>query len=102
MANATMFTVMPISELLELIKKSVAESFDTELKTFLKNSMKEEEQLLKIEEACVLLKVSKVTIHKWKKQNKIRSYRIGRKIYFKKSELMNSIQVPKSQAKPHG
>ena len=102
MANATMFTVMPISELLELIKKSVAESFDNELKTFLKNSMKEEEQLLKIEEACVLLKVSKVTIHKWKKQNKIRSYRIGRKIYFKKSELMNSIQVPKNQGKTHG
>ena len=102
MANATMFTVMPISELLELIKKSVAESFDNELKTFLKNSMKEEEQLLKIEEACELLKVSKVTIHKWKKQNKIRSYRIGRKIYFKKSELMNSIQVPKIQAKTHG
>ena len=101
MANATMFTVMPISELLELIKKSVAESFDNELKTFLKNSIKEEEQLLKIEEACVLLKVSKVTIHKWKKQNKIRSYRIGRKIYFKKSELMNSIQVPKNQGKTY-
>jgi len=91
MANATMFTVMPISELCELIKKSVADSFDNELKSFLKNSMKEDEQLLKIEEACQLLKVSKVTIHKWKKQNKIRSYRIGRKIYFKKSELLNSL-----------
>ena len=91
MANATMFTVMPISELCELIKKSVAESFSNELKLFLKDSTKEQEPLLKIEEACQLLKVSKVTIHKWKKQNKIQSYRIGRKIYFKKSELLNSL-----------
>jgi len=91
MADATMFTVMPLSELSELIKRSVKESFNNELKEFLKTSTKEEEHLLKIEEACELLKVSKVTIHKWKKQNKIRSYRIGRKIYFKKSELLNSL-----------
>ena len=91
MADATMFTVMPISELCELIKRSITESFKAELKTFLKDSIKEEEPLLTIEEACELFKVSKVTIHKWKKANKIQSYRIGRKIYFKKSELLNSL-----------
>ena len=91
MANETSFTLMPISELCELIKKSVAEAFDNELKIFLKDSIKEEDQLLKIEEACELLKVSKVTIHKWKKQNKIQSYRIGRKIYFKRGEIINSM-----------
>ena len=91
MADATMFTVMPLSELSELIKRSVKDCFNNELKEFLKSSTKEEEHLLKIEEACELLKVSKVTIHKWKKQNRIQSYRIGRKIYFKKHELIKSM-----------
>ena len=91
MADATMFTVMPLSELSELIKKSVRESFNNELREFIKGSVREEEPLLQIEDACQLLKVSKVTIHKWKKQNKIRYYRIGRKIYFKRSELISSL-----------
>ena len=91
MADATMFTVMPLSELSELIKRSVRESFNNELKEFIKASITEEEPLLQMDEACQLLKVSKVTIHKYKKQNKIRCYRIGRKIYFKKSELINSL-----------
>lgn len=92
MADYTMFTVMPINELTELIKRSVKDCFENELKEFIKSSVKKEEQLLQIEEACQLLKVSKVTIHKWKKHKKIISYRIGRKIYFKKDELMNSIK----------
>ena len=92
MANSTMFTVMPISELCELIKKSVKDSFTNELKDFIKSSTKQEEKLLSIEEVCHLLKVSKVTIHKWKKQKKIISYRIGRKVYFKEYEIMNSIK----------
>ena len=92
MGYETAFTLMPISELCELIKRSVAESFDSELKSFLKNSSKEEEQLLTINEACQIFKVSKVTIHKWKKNKILPFHRIGRKIYFKRSELINSLK----------
>ena len=49
-------------------------------------------KLLSIEEACKLLLVSKVTIHKWKKRKLIRSYRIGRRIYFKKGEIIQALQ----------
>ena len=102
MANATMFTVMPISELCELIKRSVAECFDNELKSFLKTSIQEEEKLLNIQEACQLLKVSKVTIHKWKKNQTLPFHRMGRKIYFKRSELINSLKFINDKKKQNG
>ena len=102
MANETSFTLMPISELCELIKRSVTECFDSELKSFLKNSMKEEETLLNIGEACQLLKVSKVTIHKWKKNKILPFHRIGRKIYFKRSEVIDSLKFINEKRKQNG
>lgn len=102
MANETSFTLMPISELCQLIKRSVAECFDNELKSFLKNSMKEEETLLNIVEACQLLKVSKVTIHKWKKNKILPFHRIGRKIYFKRSEVIDSLKFINDKRKQNG
>lgn len=47
-----------------------------------------ETELLSITQVCELLKISKVTLHKWKKLGKIPYYRISNKIYFKKSEVI--------------
>lgn len=55
--------------------------------------------LMNLQETADFLQVSKVTIHKWKKEKLIKSYRIGRKLYFKRNELSesmnNSVLQPK-------
>lgn len=58
-----------------------------------------EDQLIKLDEACQLLKVSKVTIHTWKKAGLIPFYRLGSKIYFKKNEILSSIKQAKRGVK---
>ena len=47
--------------------------------------------LLDMEETVEILKVSKVTIHNWKKKGFIKSYKVGRKLYFKKAELVEAL-----------
>ena len=64
------------------------------------NSTKKDEErledgLLGMEETLKLLKVSKVTIHNWKKKGIIKSHKMGRKLYFKRAELMDAIKRQK-------
>ncbi|MBL0182503.1 MAG: helix-turn-helix domain-containing protein [Chitinophagaceae bacterium] len=88
--DATMFVAIPMNELLELIESRIFNALDK----FQRPSQTiQTDELLRIEEACALLCVSKVTIHKWKKRKLILSYRIGRRIYFKKSELIGSLHA---------
>ena len=72
----------------ESIKEAVKDSIREEFIKFINNPTAQQENLLSIEEAEKFLHVSKPTIHKWKKSKKIQSYRIGRRIYFKKHELV--------------
>ena len=53
------------------------------------------EDLLTIEDLESLFKVSKVTIHKWKKRGLIPFYKMNRKVYFKRSEVINSMSHKK-------
>lgn len=87
-ANATLFVAMPFNEFQELIINTIKSEF----RNFEPIPQQvEKDELLSIEEAGALLHVSKVTIHKWKKKKLIQSYRIGRKVYFKRKELMEAI-----------
>lgn len=86
--NSTMFVAMPMDDLLELIEKRIINAIE---KYHIKAVSIPSDELLSIEQACALLLVSKVTIHKWKKKKLIRSYRIGRRVYFKKHELIGSL-----------
>lgn len=49
------------------------------------------DELLSIEDVQKIFKVSKVTIHKWKKQGLIPYYKVNRKLYFSRSEIFGSI-----------
>ena len=51
----------------------------------------EVEDLIKAEEACLYLKVSKVTLYKWLKQGKITGYYLGTRLFFKMSELEKAL-----------
>jgi len=86
--NSTMFVAMPMTELLELIEEKIFKG----LEKYNRKDTIQTDELLNVEETCKFLRVSKVTIHKWKKRKLIVSYRIGRRIYFKKHELINSLR----------
>lgn len=51
--------------------------------------------LMDMDEVTGFLKVSKVTIHNWKKKGVISSHKIGRKLYFKHAELMTAVKRQK-------
>jgi excisionase family DNA binding protein len=50
------------------------------------------EPLIKIDEVARMLHVSKVTIFAWKKAGKIPFYRLSDRIYFKRSEILASLE----------
>ena len=85
------FTFVPLDDLKQFIKDSVKNSVNEEISNLINSTKAQQEQLMTLSEACDFLHVSKVTIHKWKKLKKIQSYRIGRKIYFKRQELINAL-----------
>lgn len=87
--DTTFFVAIPMSELLELLEKMISASLENFIARF---HHKPIEELMNIDEVCKYLRVSKVTIHKWKKNKLIKAYRIGRKIYFKKTELIMSFR----------
>ncbi|CAA9203750.1 hypothetical protein FLA105534_04932 [Flavobacterium bizetiae] len=47
--------------------------------------------LLTRSEACSFLKINMTTLWNWSKKGKIISYGIGNRVYYKKSELLESL-----------
>jgi excisionase family DNA binding protein len=87
--NDLLLTNLSIDEL----KKVISESLSAELQKFnSQESSKEDDQLIKIDEVCRLLNVSKPTIYNWLKKKLIICYRISNKIYFKKEEIINALK----------
>ena len=84
------FTSFTVEELKCTIKDCIKDVLKEERKNVSDKS--NDEELLNIEAVQKMLGVSKVTIHKWKKKGLIPFYKINRKLYFKKSELLNVFQ----------
>ena len=88
MNNQTIFTCIPIEDFTDLISSAIRR----ELSLFLKASEKpKDEELIKIEAVCKMLNVSKVTVWTWKKTGKIPFYRLGGRIYYKRSEILEAM-----------
>ncbi len=83
------FTSMSADELKSLIKESLIEVDN--LKNPASEPMPSDELLLNPTETVALLRISKVTLNKWMTSEKIPYLRMGRKVYFKKSEVMKSL-----------
>ncbi len=45
-------------------------------------------EFIEVDEVCSILKISKVTLHKWKRQGKLPFYRLGSRILFRRSDVM--------------
>jgi excisionase family DNA binding protein len=53
------------------------------------------DRLLSIEEVCTLLKISKPTLHNWKREGRLPFHRMGAKVYFKEAEVMEAMKSVK-------
>ena len=55
-------------------------------------STRNEDELLTREEACKLLSINKTSLWKHTKSGRLKSYGIGNRVYYKRSELLESIK----------
>jgi len=89
----TIITTLKVEELVDIIKKSVSD-----LIPFIKkdeSKFEPSDDLLNIEDIQKVFNVSKVTVHKWKKKGLLPYYKMNRKVYFKKSEVIASMSHKK-------
>jgi len=89
----TIFTSLNVEELTEILKKCIYEAFSSKNKEIPKEISSDD--LLNIEDIQKIFNVSKVTVHKWKKKGLIPFYKMNRKVYFKKSEVIDSMSHKK-------
>jgi excisionase family DNA binding protein len=89
MSQVLIIQVSP-DELKDLIRDTIENSFKQ--RGSINEVAVEQPTLMKIEEACEFLKVSKVTIHKWKRNGRIPFHRISNRIFFKRTELLDALR----------
>ncbi len=53
--------------------------------------MTDEEKLMTVDEVCELLHIGRITLWRHIKSERFPFYRAGRRLFFKKSEILNSI-----------
>ena len=84
---------MTADDLLGMIRECIKDALT--LKTQVRTPEPIPEDLLSIEDIQKVFKVSKVTVHKWKKKGLLPFYKMNRKVYFKKSEVIDAMQHKK-------
>ncbi len=80
------FVSLDIEELRSSIAQSVSETLDTKLQLD-----KAEDDLLSCEEVESFLKISPPTRIEWTKKGILKSYSISRRVYYKKSEVLQAL-----------
>jgi hypothetical protein len=96
MSEGTMLlTNIPIKELFDNIRGIVQDEINRDQSTQLK------EKLLSPKETCQLFEpnITKPTLAKWDKDGHIRSYRIGGRVFYKYSEVIDSAKSLKKYKK---
>ena len=91
--NNEILTSLSAEELVRTIQDGIKDVLDQ--KHTNASESEKEEDLLTIEEVQKIFRVSKVTIHKWKQKGLIPYYKMNRRLYFKKSEVIDSLQNKK-------
>ncbi len=79
------FTNLEIQDLEDLIRNCIRE----ELKEMTNNY--ENTGLMKANEVCEYLRISKVTLFNWLRQGKITGYHLGTRLFFKRTDVDNSL-----------
>ena len=79
-----------VDELRAIIRVCISEAFAKQAE------LRPSSKLIKIDEVCSLLRVSRVTINKWKKEGKLPYHRISNRIFFKESEILTALTLKRS------
>ena len=75
------------------LKKLISDTIKENLSGFTNPTIEiTHNDLIKIDEVCRILNVSKVTVFAWKKRGLLPFYRISNKIYFKKDEIIQALK----------
>jgi excisionase family DNA binding protein len=82
MNEQLVFFSLSKDELKEIIRDSIREEFN----------IKKEKELMTFKETCELLHISASCLNQWKAQGKIPFKKLGKRIYFSKKELMESLK----------
>ncbi len=83
---------LSVDELLDAIKTNVRCEINS-LKGELNLSKTDEDELLNRSEVCELLRISDVTLWQWQKEGRIKCHKIGSRNYYKRSDVMASLQL---------
>ena len=86
----------------EQLQSTVSAAVKFQIQEFLKNqAMPQEDELLTREEAAKFLKVNISTINNWRKSGKLKSYGIGNRVYFWRSEIEKSLKPLETFSENH-
>jgi hypothetical protein len=86
-------TSINVEDLLDMFTARIKDVLT--VKTQAKKDESVPEDLLSIEDIMKIFNVSKVTVHKWKQKGLLPFYKMNRKVYFKKSEVISSMSHKK-------
>jgi excisionase family DNA binding protein len=89
MENSVLIEKVTRAQLTDAINQAVKNQFE-ELKQEL-HKVRDQEELLTRHEAANLLKINITTLYHWTRKGKIPSYGIGNRVYYKRSEVLNSL-----------
>jgi hypothetical protein len=92
MNNSILLQNLSPDDLSKLIKdgfKSILSDFKKELNTH------NPDELLTRDETCKFLQIDSSTLWHWTNKGKVKAYGIGSRRYYKKAELLNSLQPVK-------
>jgi excisionase family DNA binding protein len=79
------------AEFSEILHQAIREELQQILKEL--NSKETDDTVLNRKETCKLLSISHGTLQKYQNDGRIPYYRIGRRILFKKSDVLRAIEV---------
>jgi excisionase family DNA binding protein len=72
-----------LDELKNLIKEAVREELEA-------REQKEDEKMLSVSEVSTLFGVTKATVYNWTTEGKLSKYKVGGKVFWKYSEVMEA------------
>lgn len=89
MENSVLIEKITEAQLVDIINKAIQTQFD-ELKQEL-HKVRDQEELLTRDETAKILKINSSTLYLWTRKGKLPSYGIGNRVYYKRSEIMDSL-----------
>lgn len=89
MENSVLIEKVTYAQLTDAINQAVQKQFE-ELKREI-HLARDQEELLNRDEAAKLLKINITTLYHWTRKGKLPSYGIGYRVYYKRSEIMESL-----------